>query len=150
MARVVWSAPAMCMVPTSRTVREDKYVTTAGRVKFDDGQAGRIAFVAAITTPLPEDSYQLVAHIVRAGPDLAGETIVLRRARRTDGAVDTVLECTDVQSQGVQNNVRSATSTFERFAIDLDTHYYWVQVNDVTETPQEVRSTLGVSLARRA
>jgi hypothetical protein len=151
MADVVWSTPAMGMVPSSRTVREDKYVTTAGRVKFDVGKSGRITFVASLTTPFPQDTYHLLAHVERPGPDLAGARITLRRARRADGAVDTVLTCDSVQSGPTTNNVRFARSPDRELAIDLNTYYYWVQVDDETSVPataQTVRATLGVSLVR--
>jgi hypothetical protein len=56
-----------------------------------------------------------------------------------------------VQSGTVTNNVRFARSPDRKFAIDLDTYYYWVQIDDVTNTPvtaQTVRATVGVFLIR--
>jgi len=149
--QVVWSTPAMGMVPTSSTVRGDKYVTTAGRVKFDVGQTGQITFIAPVTTPLPEGEYALRAHVERTIPDLFGTKISLRRAARVGGAVSTVLTCVGVQRGTVSNNVRFTDSPIKRFAVDLDKHYYWVQVDDFEQSPvtaKTVKATVGVSLVR--
>lgn len=151
--QVVWSTPAMCMVPAASTVRGDKYVTTGGRVKFDVGQTGQITFLAAITSPLPEASYVLRALLERTIPDLFGTGIALRRAKRSDGAVSTVLKCVGVQGGTVTNNIRFSDSSRKKFAIDLDTYFYWVQIDDFAKspvTPQTVKATLGVSLIRVA
>jgi hypothetical protein len=149
--QVVWSTPAMCMVPSANTAKEGKYVTTAGRVKFDVGQSGLITFLTAVTVPLKEDTYHLRALLERQSPDLFSTSIALRRARLADGAVSTLLECSKVQSGQVTNNVRTAISDEEKFAIDLDSYFYWVQVDDVEHTPftrETVKATVGVSLVR--
>jgi hypothetical protein len=149
--QVVWSTPAMCMVPASRTVREGKYITTAGRVKFDVGQSGRITFFAAVASPLPEGEYVLRAHLERTIPDRFGTTIALRSARHAGGAVSTLLSCVGVQRDPVKNNVRFTDSDRKKLAIDLDTYYYWVQVDDNQATPvttETVKATVGVSLIR--
>ena len=82
MGTVVWSTPAMCMVPTAETVHQGKYVTSGGRVKFEVGQFGSITFVAAVQVSLPEGRYVLRAHLERATPDLLGASIALRRRRQ--------------------------------------------------------------------
>ena len=150
--QVVWSTPAMGMVPTSRTVREGKYVTTAGRVKFDLGQTGTISFIAAVTTALPAGEYALRALLERESPDLFGTKITLRKARRFGGEVSTILTCgPGVQGGSVSNNIRFSDSASNRFALDLDADFYWVQVDDVEQTPitsQTIKATLGVSLIR--
>ena len=131
MDAIVWSTPAMCMVPTADTVRDNKYITTAGRIKFRVGQAGRIKFVA---------------------PDLFGTAIALRRARRGDGAVTTVLECVGVQGGSDEDNVRFSDSEGKQLEVDLDAFYYWVQVTDVNTSPAtstSVDAVLGVGLLRR-
>jgi hypothetical protein len=146
---VVWSTPAMGMVPAARTVREQKYVTTAGRVKFDIGQSGTITFIAPVTAPLPEAEYVLRAELERTSPDLFGTEIKLRRARRGTGAVSTVLTCVGVQAGPVTNNVRFSDSEGKRFAVDLGEYYYWVQIDDVDRTPataRTVKATIGVAL----
>lgn len=149
--RVVWSTPAMAMVPASNTVGSGKYATTAGRVRFAVGASGQITFIAPVTTPLPEGEYYLQAHIVRTSADLFGTKILLRRARRAGGAVNTVLKCATVQGGTVSNNIRASSSEAKVFAVDLDEYYYWVQLDDVAENPvtaEAVKATLGVSLVR--
>ena len=151
MDTVIWSTPAMCMVPTSETVRENKYVTTAGRVKFNVGESGKITFLAAVQTSFPQGSYALRAHLERTVPDLFGTTIQLRRAHRVTGAVETILSCAGVQAGPVQNNIRFSDSPVTSMKVDLDEHYYWVQVTDVNQTPAtaaSVDAVLGVGLIR--
>jgi hypothetical protein len=151
MDTVVWSTPAMCMVPTARTAEENKYVTTAGRIKFKVGESGKITFLAPVQVPLPEGRYTLRAHLERRTPDLFGTTIQLRRARRAGGAVETVLSCAGVQGGSVQNNVRFSDSPTKSLKVDLDEFYYWVQVTDVNESPatsDSVDAVLGVGLIR--
>ena len=148
---IVWATPAMGMVPAARTVREQKYVTTAGRVKFDVGQSGTITFIAPVTTPLALATYTLRAELERRTPDLFGTEIKLRRARRATGAVSTVLTCVGVQAGTVTNNVRFSDSDQKRFAVDLGEYYYWVQIDDTDSTPatpETVKATIGVALIR--
>lgn len=151
MDTVVWSTLAMCMVPTADTVKEHKYVTTAGRVKFRIGESGTIAFLAPVQVSLPQGSYILRAKIVREAPNLAGLSIQLRRARLGNGAVDTLLSCSSVQTGSVQNNIRSSDSSVKNMKVDLDTFFYWAQVTLVNNTPataDTIDSVLGVSLIR--
>jgi len=151
MDTIVWSMPAMCMVPTASTAQENKYVTSGGRIKFKVGESGKITFVAPVQIPLPEGKYALRAHLERKVPDLFGTTIQLRRARRVGGAVNTVLSCAGVQSGSVQNNIRFSDSPTKSMKLDLDEFYYWVQVTDVNRTPaarDSVDAVLGVGLIR--
>ena len=151
MDTTVWSTPAMGMVPTSETVRENKYITTAGRVKFKVGEAGKITFIAPVTVSLPSGEYALRAQLERTVPDLLGTEIQLRRARRGDGAVETILACVGVQGGPVTNNVRSTSSPIKTLAVDLSQHFYWVQVTDVNNnpaTPESVDAVIGVEIVR--
>lgn len=150
MSTIVWATPAMCMVPTAETARENKYVTTGGRVKFKVGESGMISFVAPIHISLPEGRYALRAHIERTVPDLFGTTIQLRRARRAGGGVETILSCSKVQT-GTAIVVRHADSDPKMMKVDLDEFYYWVQVTNKIDTPMTddiVDAVLGVGLIR--
>jgi len=89
--------------------------------------------------------------VERTVPDLFGTEIQLRRARRVGGFVETVLTCVGVQGGPVQNNVRFSDSPIKKLKVDLDEHFYWVQVTDVNETPAtpaSVDAVLGVGLIR--
>ncbi|MCX2678968.1 hypothetical protein OOZ15_03360 [Galbibacter sp. EGI 63066] len=147
----VWSIPAMCMTPTANTVQENKYVTTAGRVKFKAGESGKIVFVASVSKSFPEGRYALRAHLERKVADLLGTNIQLRRANRVNGAVETILTCVGVQIDPVQNNIRFSDSNVENLKIDLDKFYYWIQVTDSNASPatkDSVDAVLGVSIVR--
>ena len=151
MDTTVWSSPAMCFVPTGETAREHKYVTTAGRVKFQPGQSGRISFVTAVSAPLPDGRYVLRAHLERTTPDLFGTSIILRRASHTSGAVETLLNTVGVEGSlgDPQNNVRFSDSPVKSLDFDLNRFYYWVQVTNERRTPQTnetVDAVLGVTL----
>jgi hypothetical protein len=54
-----------------------------------------------------------------------------------------------VQSGSVRNNIRFSDSPVKRIKVDLDEHYYWVQVTDVNQTPatpETVDAVVGVGL----
>lgn len=150
MSRVVWSTPAMGMVPTAQTAQEHKYVTTGGRIKFDVGQAGTISFVAAIQVPLREGRYVMRAHVERLKQELLGTSISLRRARRSNGQVETIFSSNIFDFVTVnEDNVWYVDSPGRDLDFDLENFYYWVQVTDTNDSPataETVDAVLGVSL----
>jgi hypothetical protein len=144
------------MVPSGTTVREGKYVTTGGRVKFDEGEQGTITFLAPVSVPLAAGTYTLRGHIVRTVPDLLGSELLLRQVSHVGGNVSTLLSCETVASSstgGVVNNVRFTDSETKKLTFDLSKFYYWVQISctvnspaNSSASPDSVRSALGVTL----
>jgi hypothetical protein len=97
--QVRWAIAAASMVPSAKTVREAKYVTTGGAAKFDVGASGSIVFTSAITTSLPAGTYHIRARIerddpteVNEEPSLLGTNVQLRRRRLHGGGIDDVLK----------------------------------------------------------
>lgn len=96
--RTVWKSTAMACVPTSATVEAGNYVTTAGRVKHDDGALGRISFICPFDEARElslRKSYRLQASIKRvSNHPLPREyvTVQLRAADERSGHVFTILE----------------------------------------------------------
>jgi hypothetical protein len=134
------------MVPTARTVRESKYETTGGSVKFAVGQSGSIVFLAPITMSLPADRYTLRAHLQRDDPvdantfpSLLGTNIQLRR-RRAAGRVENVLVIAAGQGASLLlggNGVYTVDGPAKTLnkGIDVETHFYWLQVEVQQDTP---------------
>lgn len=152
------------MVPTARTVREGKYVTTGGVVKFDIGQSGSIVFVTAITASLPAGRYVMRAHLERDDPvepnrepDLLGTNIALWR-RRIGVGIDAehLLEISGQQSLPVlgSNGVYVVDSSGENFpnGISIQDYFYWIQL-EVQQTPLAPAGTrnsvIGIELLGR-
>ena len=137
----LWAIVPSCMVPTAQTVREDKYVTTAGVVKFAVGQSGSIVFVAAITESLPGGvaPYVMRVHLERDDPvqanrepDLLGTNAQLWR-RRYDGSggVEHVLDISSSDHGPFRggNGVYVVDSIGENFlGLSITDYFYWVQL----------------------
>jgi hypothetical protein len=150
---VPWALVPMCMVPTAQTVRENKYVTTGGVVKFEIGQSGSIVFVAAVAMSLPAGRYVLRAHLERddpiqinTEPSLLGTNIQLRRRRHQGGGgVEDVLAIPGEGGLPVLggNGFYTVDSVAENLddGINVLDHFYWVQL--------EVRQTSPATAATR-
>jgi hypothetical protein len=138
-----WAIVPSCMVPTAQTVREGKYVTTAGVVKFAVGQSGSIVFNATITTSLPAGQYNMRAYLERDDPprlDILGTNAQLwRRANGVLGAgVEHVLA---ISGEGLpllgQNGVYVVDSPPGQFpgGINIQDYWYWVQLEVQQASP---------------
>lgn len=125
---VVWQSVAMACVPTSNTVSQDKYVTTAGVVKFKPERTGRISFICPVNFPLEEGEYYLGGRIKTPFPDLFGITLQLRKKHNVTGAVETVLSVNSVQRGDITNEFRFSTSAPKRISFDFEESAYWVQI----------------------
>jgi hypothetical protein len=151
----------MCMVPTARTAREGKYETTAGVVKFAVGQSGSIVFLAPITMSLPAERYVLRAHLERDDPvevnrfpSLLGTNIRLRRRRIPRGGVENVLVIAADEGPSLlrgENNVYTVDGPGKDLneGINVETHFYWLQVEARQETPataQTRNAVIGLQL----
>jgi hypothetical protein len=160
-AAIPWSIAAMCMIPSARTAREGKYETTAGVVKFAVGQSGSIVFLAPITASLPAERYTLRANLGRDDPvepntfpGLLGTNIQLRRRQIPSGGVEDVLVIAAGQGASLLlggNNIYTVDGPAKDLddGINVETHYYWLQVEVRQETPataQTRNSVIGLQL----
>jgi len=155
-----YSIAAMCMVPTARTAREGKYETTAGVVKFAVGQSGSIVFLAPITRTLPADRYTLRAHLERndpaqpnSFPDLLGTNVQLTRRGQAGGGVGNLLNISAGQGASLlrgSNGVYVVDGPSDDLAaIDVGSHYYWLQVEvrqQGAATAQTRNAVIGLEL----
>lgn len=122
---VEWSSAAMACTPTSSTVAEGRYVTTAGRVKFKEGQVGTISFVCPVSGELRNGSYILKAHTTSGGP---GKTFVnLRRSKKDSFSVTTILDA-DIYIAIPNNKHESQKSGRGQVVFNTKEFYYWVQL----------------------
>lgn len=151
----------MCMVPTARTVREGKYETTAGVVKFRVGESGSIVFLAPITRSLPAERYTLRAHVEREDPvesnrfpHLLGTNVLLRRRRIFQGGVEDVLVIATAHGASLlrgSNTFYTVDGPAENLndGIDVETYFYWLQLEVQQESPataQTLNSVIGLEL----
>jgi hypothetical protein len=127
LAEDVWSSAAMGCVPTSTTVAEARYVTTAGVVKFKDNATGLISFVCPVGA-LDNGRYYLSTWVRSSDAAIGAITVQLRARNMQDGATRTILETTAPSREGqtlfreVVSNVRNVN-----FADPFET--YWVQIS---------------------
>jgi hypothetical protein len=157
---IAWAMVPMCMVPTAQTVREHKYETTAGIVKFAVGQSGSIVFNAAITASLPAGRYLMRAKLERDDPvqanrepSLLGTNIQLRRRPLTGEGVDDILTIGGGQGLPVLGgNGRYVVDSPGRDmnqGISVETHFYWVQLEVQQASPATAatrNSVIGLEL----
>jgi hypothetical protein len=122
-----WSINPMSCTPISDTLREQKYITTGGRVKFKDGVIGLISFICPIPPFNTNAGIDLVALSMDYYQD-SFEGIIsakVRRANLKTGAVQDVVR--------VQSSRGGSPSSFHRVVnhsstiIDLNDYTYWVQ-----------------------
>jgi hypothetical protein len=147
---IEWQSTAMTCVPTSTTIEQNKYVTTAGRIKFKPGESGLISFLCPVSKPMPTGDYTLRGKIKTPIPDLFGIDIALRRANNVSGAVETVLSVNSVQSGNITEGFRSADSSSKKITFDFEKFTYWVQISyKRDDSNSNSLAVLSVRLIRR-
>ena len=144
---IEWQSTAMACVPTATTVEQNKYVTTAGRVKFKPGQSGKITFICPVSRPLPSGEYVLRGRIKTPSPDRFGMSMSLRKANNSSGNVTTVLSVNMVQTGSV-SGFRTASSILKAVDFDFDRDTYWVQISHKRDNAPGTLSILSVQLIR--
>lgn len=145
---VEWSSAAMACTPTSRTVAEGKYVTTAGRVKFRKGKTGSISFVCPITQKLKRGSYILKGHTTYAGGGNGQTLIALRRSKKDGYGVTNVVNA-DIYFAAPPNKHRSQSGGNKNLVFDTAKFYYWVQLTIKKSDSNGERAIHGVELIRQ-
>jgi len=124
---VEWSTTAMTCTPSASTASEDKYVTTAGVVKFKPNTFGQIVFLCSISRPLPSGLYFLSSNIEANSVRARGLELKLRSRHKTNGGIRNIISASAVSTSN--NPLRRFSSQFP-VSVDFDfsTHTYWVQI----------------------
>ena len=73
------------MVPSHKTVRQQKYIVKGGAVLFAPGENGEIILTGAIATDQPNARYTLLGRSLSAAPDAVEVKLSLRRTSLRDG-----------------------------------------------------------------
>ncbi len=143
----VWSAVAMACTPTHTTVEQNRYITTAGRVKFRPRATGNITFICPVTSQLPRGKYKISGFY--SGTGSIG--VQLRRAHVRSGAVSTILSgdifftSSNYKMSEVHNGYSQNTLSF-----DLRNFVYWVQITiKNNRSGAQSRAILGAALTRQ-
>jgi len=125
---VVWSMTAMTCTPTSTTAEQQKFVTTAGRVKFKDNAFGQISFLCPVTRSFPNGKYAIKGAFTRPNATYGkGNSLQLRRANKLTGAVSTILSATIRQEQYPPGKKWGAVmSPPKDITFDMQNYFYWV------------------------
>ncbi|WP_395376022.1 hypothetical protein [Marinicella sp. W31] len=124
---VEWSTTAMTCAPSANTVSENKYITTAGVVKFKPNAFGRIDFLCAVSRPLPSGTYFLSSHIEANSANSFGLQLQLRRRHKTNGNIQNIVSAAAVST--LNNSLRRFSSQFPvNIDFDFNTYTYWVQI----------------------
>jgi hypothetical protein len=129
----MWSSAAMACVPTAQTIAENKYVTTAGRVKFKDGYTGTISFVCPLTRSLKKGKYNLIMVAkLNGGSSVPSARLVEQRGSKYQ--ITNLLVADNLIPSGFPSGHPSAGydaywSDKKEINIDIDGYnYYWVQL----------------------
>ena len=136
---VEWATVPACMTPSAETLRDAKFETPGGVVKFAVGKRGSMVFVAPIASSLPAGRYLLRARIEREDPveenrepSLLGTNILLRRRPAGPGGIEDVLIIGGGQSLPVLgahgNYVVDSPGRDFTDGLDLTRYFYWVQL----------------------
>jgi hypothetical protein len=143
---VKWSVAAMTCVPSSSTAKENKYVTTAGRVKFKNDATGTIVFICPVSAPLPDGKYRLNARVKKGMPPSELD-VNLREAHKSTGAVNALISADSVSS--VVSYDFSIYSGQADIDFQFEDTFYWVQFAINREsTAVPAWSVLGLELVR--
>ena len=127
---VVWSTPAMACTPSSGTVAENKYITTAGVIKYQNGKGGNIVFICPINTPLPEGYYAVLGFIKTPTSDRNwGINIQLRRRDNFSNKVETLAASTFIYSTPPSIPRGYVSSLTQRIEESRFGHTYWIQLS---------------------
>lgn len=143
-----WSVVAMNCTPSHSTVQQNRYITTAGRVKFKPGATGLISFICPLTSQLPTGKYKLKA-FQSVGTGTAG--VELRRAHVRSGAVSTMLAgAIFLKVPSDEMGVLHSGNPQNTINFDLENFVYWVQITIRTNNPSaQSPSVLGAALSRQ-
>lgn len=124
---VEWSAAAMTCTPSATTIAQNKYVTTAGVVKFKPNESGRIVFLCMVSSPLPDGTYFLAGQIEAASPNHTGLKMQLRRRHKVSGAISNIASAATV-SIADQPLRRFASQFPTDINFEFDKFVYWIQI----------------------
>jgi len=129
----------MSCVPTEETIRDKKYLVTAGRVAIKKGIVGRITFICPIG-PIHSPDNKEFKNSEKA--DALGITMnyynqtssatiwaAVRSANLINGAVKTVIEVNSLPLQGFSgaNGASFARTSNSGAKLDFTKNTYWVQ-----------------------
>ena len=149
---VEWQSTAMACIPTSTTAEQNRYITTAGRVKFKPGKSGLIAFMCPVSRPLPTGKYKIRGRIKTESKtplNLNDIGISLRSAHNVTGAVKTVLRANNVENAN-GNKFRFDDSLTKKIKFDFRNFTYWVSLSYRRKTGNSRElSILSVQLIRK-
>lgn len=143
--KVVWVSDAMACVPTHETAEQQKYVTTAGGVKFKPEAFGKISFICPFSSIglKVTRNYHLEAsvRVTDASVGVAGVTAEVRSVDPVNGSVETALN-TEFSQRSDSSTGRVATirSNTETFGWNSEFTYYvqfTIRRGDSTISPNE-------------
>lgn len=149
--KIVWQTTAMSCTPTSTTASEKKYVTTAGRVKFRDGQSGRISFTCPVSLPSGVGTYYIQGAFTSPSFQYGkGNSVQLRHAHKRTGAVSTILSATIRMENQPKTKFGTVTSGPKKYSVNKKDYVHWVSFSLSRPTGNGVSPAfLGVEIIRR-
>ncbi len=140
-AKVVWSYNAMACEPAGAPIKRDLYDSLAGKVRFREGKTGNIALICPISDDLGKTQLRSLRLTYRDGDGKEGPSVVsavIRRVRRSDGHVATLpngkVSSNDSNAvnsgpTGWATHQSGAPGRVLNHVLDLDSFYYYVQIN---------------------
>jgi hypothetical protein len=149
-AKVVWSMIAMTCTPTSTTAMQRKFVTTAGRIKFKKNAFGSISFLCPITPTIRSGKLAVEGKFTWPSATFGkGNSLVLRRANKRTGAVETILNAVIRMDHPQSKKWGTVSSPPKKIEFDFEKFFYWVQFSVSRPTSGgESPAFLGVQIVR--
>jgi hypothetical protein len=154
---VVWSFNAMACQPAGAPIAADLHDSLAGTVRFKEGKTGNIALICPITHNV-NTLLRSLRLTYRDGDGHEGPSVVtavIRRVRRSDGYVATLLNG-DVSSNdsSAPNSGPAGWATHQSgtpgrvlsHSPDLLNYYYYVQINLKRTDPNVPLAVMGAHL----
>ena len=117
----------MGCVPTSTTISEEKYVTTAGVVKLKDNTVGNISFICPVSNVFGQGQYYLAAWVKASDAAIDTATVQLRARNMENGHTRTILTVGTPSSPG-QTAFRELVSVVETLDFSDPFETYWAQI----------------------
>ena len=152
--KVEWQIPAMTCIPTSKTIKENKYIAIGGVLRFKQGKTGQLVFTSPIAKPLPSGKYSIggKVKITNTNESTNPQSVIisLRKKNMNTGVVETVLQTAPIQGSLLKNSGYQTifSKTPRAIQFDFNNYTYWIELSFRRKNPSSIRVVSSIKLVR--